>query len=333
MSDKVKTIIFSELPKNDKVKYFQFLIENDINFTKDDNGNYVALIKVLNPSAYSKDLNNEKANLKLNQNVSQGYDRLNNIDQNNESQGRSEKKKKLSSSMIKVKSDNQGITIGNKNKKDNRPNSLSKSEIISKATNSLDYLKATYGEFVSLLNPLIGVRPMKMNYYQLKYQIEELYAIKFMLDTVTIKNKLNAKFENEVITESFQKFIIDYKSEKFLKKHLIDKNILDILLSADYYKDKRDIEIFLAFLNNQYDSDDLIFYLFVRTCIEKEMKMMFMEKAREEVKLQHYEERDTEIYINNKTCLKSKILLYRLILYQLQRLFLESQTVILLNHL
>lgn len=48
----IKTIVLSELPKNEKVKYFQFLIENDINFTKDERGNYIALIKVLNPQFY-----------------------------------------------------------------------------------------------------------------------------------------------------------------------------------------------------------------------------------------------------------------------------------------
>ena len=48
----MKTIIFSELPQNDKIKYFNFLLENDINFSRDEQGNYVALVKVLNPAFY-----------------------------------------------------------------------------------------------------------------------------------------------------------------------------------------------------------------------------------------------------------------------------------------
>ena len=48
----VKTIIFSELPQQDKIKYFNFLLENDINFSRDEAGNYVALVKVLNPAFY-----------------------------------------------------------------------------------------------------------------------------------------------------------------------------------------------------------------------------------------------------------------------------------------
>lgn len=49
----IKTIVLSELPKNEKVKYFQFLLDNDINFSKDDQGNYIALVKVLNPQFYN----------------------------------------------------------------------------------------------------------------------------------------------------------------------------------------------------------------------------------------------------------------------------------------
>lgn len=59
----IKTIVLSELPKNEKVKYFQFLIENDVNFTKDEKGNYIAMIKVLNPSFY-KDVEFEQERIK-----------------------------------------------------------------------------------------------------------------------------------------------------------------------------------------------------------------------------------------------------------------------------
>lgn len=57
----IKTIVLSELPKHEKVKYFQFLLDNEINFTKDDQGNYIALVKVLNPQFYNDvDLQQEK---------------------------------------------------------------------------------------------------------------------------------------------------------------------------------------------------------------------------------------------------------------------------------
>lgn len=50
----MKTIVFSELPNQEKKKYFNFLLENEINFTRDESGNYVALVKLLNPAFYGK---------------------------------------------------------------------------------------------------------------------------------------------------------------------------------------------------------------------------------------------------------------------------------------
>ena len=56
-------MIFSELPQQDKIKYFNFLLENDINFSRDEQGNYVALVKVLNPAFYGGAQSNNKASL------------------------------------------------------------------------------------------------------------------------------------------------------------------------------------------------------------------------------------------------------------------------------
>lgn len=35
------------------MKYFNFLLENEINFNKDEQGSYIALVKVLNPQYYA----------------------------------------------------------------------------------------------------------------------------------------------------------------------------------------------------------------------------------------------------------------------------------------
>ena len=42
------------MPQQDKIKYFNFLLENAINFSRDEAGNYVALVKVLNPAFYGR---------------------------------------------------------------------------------------------------------------------------------------------------------------------------------------------------------------------------------------------------------------------------------------
>lgn len=48
------------------MKYFNFLLENEINFTKDETGNYIALVKVLNPQYYAeKEKHRNNGNLSM----------------------------------------------------------------------------------------------------------------------------------------------------------------------------------------------------------------------------------------------------------------------------
>jgi hypothetical protein len=111
--------------------------------------------------------------------------------------------------------------------------------------------------------------------------------------------------------DPFPFFVVEFLTNKYVKKPIIDQHSLDILLSTDYFKtNSKEIKIFSKFLNEEYDTDDLIFFLFVRSCIEKEMKIMFIEKAKEEIKLQQYEDKekiDTELYLNLKTCFRSTL--------------------------
>lgn len=138
--------------------------------------------------------------------------------------------------------------------------------------------------------------------------IEEIYAIRFMRDTSTLKNQLN-RYKEIDMKDPFPKFVLDFLFNKYNKKSIIDRNALDLLISVDYYRNyNKDVAIFAKFLDETYDLDDLIFFLFVRSCIEKEMKILFIEKAKEDIKLQFNENKfdENEIFLNNKVCLKSK---------------------------
>ncbi len=163
------------------------------------------------------------------------------------------------------------------------------------------------------MNPLVGVRGKKLNFYTLKYNIEEIYSIRFIKDTTALRNQMakNSKNNLEVeMKDPFPTFLVEFLTNKYIKKPMIDQHSLDLLLSVDYFKKtNREVEIFSKFLNEEYDTEDLIFFLFVRSCIEKEAKFMFIEKAREEIKIQYQEDRedkDTEVYLTVKDVLKSK---------------------------
>lgn len=293
----VKTVIFSELPKNEKMKYFNFLLENDINFTRDENGFYIALVKVLNPAFYAEqgkqspkhvafskidsveDSGNKPRSASLTVNTKQ-------IDKSTKKSKKFEQPSTNNNIILKV------YLIIKLNQKPSGPTTA-------------DILSESFPKIYKLINPIVGVRGKKLNFYQLKYLIEEIYSIRFIKDTSNLKSQINKTNELD-IKDPFPEFIVEFLSNKFIKKPLIDQHALDLLISVNHYKSKfKLINIFAKFLNEEYDSDDLIFFLFVRSCIEKEMKMMLIERARDELKLQYQEEIDSEIYLNIKICLKS----------------------------
>ena len=130
------------------------------------------------------------------------------------------------------------------------------------------------------MNPLVGIRGKRMNLNELRYCIEEIYSIRFINDTNNIKDN-NGERENF----PFPNFVLEFMFNKYIKKPAVDQHSLDLILSIDFFKNKDIIvSIFSKFLNEELDSDDLEFYLYVRSCIEKELNAMFIEIARQQTK-------------------------------------------------
>lgn len=155
-----------------------------------------------------------------------------------------------------------------------------------------------YQKFVETVNPLVGVRGKRMNINDLKYSVEEIYSIRFMND----RNNLGENPENF----PFPNFVYEFFTNKYVKKPAVDQHSLDLLLSVDYFKNKDIIiSIFSKFLNEELDSNDLEFYLYVRSCIEKELKMLFMEFARQQTKkpygIANSDEKE-KLLLNVKSC-------------------------------
>jgi len=170
-----------------------------------------------------------------------------------------------------------------------------------------DIFSKKYRRLYKHLNPLVGIRGKKLNLFNLKYIIEEIYTVRFVRDTSTLKNQLD-KYKEIDMKDPFPIFVLDFLYNKYNKKSIIDRHALDLLISVDYFRNyNKDVSIFANFLDETYDLDDLIFFLFVRSCIEKEMKIMFIEKAKEDIKLQFNENKydENEIFLSNKVCLKS----------------------------
>ena len=159
-----------------------------------------------------------------------------------------------------------------------------------------------YSKLLKLINLSTEEKPTKLNLNHLRYTIEEIYSLKFLKETQAI-------LKNEEENEDFPIFVGNYFINKYNKKDILDKKILDFTSSINFYsKNYKDIQIFSYFLNEEYDIEDLIFYLFVRSCIEKELKIFFVEKTKEFTN--DFNNENNEIFVPIKSCKKIGNLIY-----------------------
>jgi hypothetical protein len=148
------------------------------------------------------------------------------------------------------------------------------------------------------VNPLVGIRGKKMNLNELRYCIEEIYSIRFINDTNNIKENGDGD------SFPFPNFVLEFLSNKYIKKPSVDQHSLDLISSIDFFKNKDIIiSIFSKFLNEELDSDDLEFYLYVRSCIEKELNIMFIELARQQIRKGTGLNQEEKSCLNIKSCL------------------------------
>ena len=235
-------IIFANLSKEDKKKYFNYFIKNDTIFTREEEGTWIAEID----------------------------------------------------SLEEVKPESNSLLLSEKNNSDLKSLRQSKFRSTKK-----DY-DTIYNKLINVINPPQGIKGAKMDINAIKYMIQEIYSLKFLKDTQALLNK------EDVEPDPFPVFVGNFLINKFPKKDTLYKKSIDFMLSLDFYGMKhKDIKTFQQFVTEEYDSDDLIFYLFVRSCIEKEQKQLFLERAKENLgQGLIYGQEDDDILVPVKKCKK-----------------------------
>ena len=243
-----EVIIFSDLSKEEKIKYFNYFIANDTPFKREEEGTWISEIEILEE---------EKPEPKSNENLI-----LSSADNNN-----------------------------------NDLKSLRQSKF---SSGKKDY-DSIYSKLIEVINPPPGIKGTKMDINALKFMIQEIYSLKFFKDTQALLNK----GEDEE-PEPFPTFVGNFLINKFPKKDMLYKKSIDFMLSLDFYGMKfKNIKIFQQFVTEEYDSDDLIFFLFVRSCIEKELKQFFLKKAKENLGQDSlYGQDNDDILVPVKKCKK-----------------------------
>ena len=173
--------------------------------------------------------------------------------------------------------------------------------------NSQDSFIKQFQEFYNLVSPMYGIRAKKKTIYDLRFYIEDIYTIAFLKYTYFLKMKgSNSLNENEKIWPKFSKFTYDFIFNKYKKKQFVDQNCMNMMLTTEFFQGQyEDIRIFSNFLSGKYNIEDLLFYLFLRNNVEKELGISFLEKAKDETNIQHKENKEyilIDFYLNFQQC-------------------------------
>ena len=176
---------------------------------------------------------------------------------------------------------------------------------------SQDSFIKLFQDFYNFVNPMYGIRAKKKTIYDLRFYIEEIYTIAFLKYTYFLRTIIkgnNSSQDSDKTWPKFSKFTYDFIFNKFQKKQFVDQNCMNIMLTTEFFQGQyEDIRIFSNLLSGKYNTEDLLFFLFLRNIIEKELGISFLEKAKDETNIQHKENKEyifIDFYLNFQQCTK-----------------------------
>ena len=128
--------------------------------------------------------------------------------------------------------------------------------------------------FYNYVKPMYSIHAKKKTLYDLRFYIEEIYSKAFSKYMILIR-KGNRMNEIEKISQEFCKFVFYFICSKFNKKKFVDEYCMNLMISTEFYQTQNDdIRIFSNFLSGKYGLEDLLFFLFLRNLIEKELNIL-----------------------------------------------------------
>lgn len=236
-------IVLSEIPTRDKEKYYQLLLENNCKFFEDDKGNYVGSVRLLAPGVKDKDETRSSAQAVLKACQLPYEERLRLIN----TQGF------ISVSIV--------------------------------GAQQFDY--SPYPRFVALIaDNEDTVKPKNRVLSWVMKIIEDSYDTRWMSGSLEKGESTDGEQGaggaatkhggDNIHMKVFPVFVVRRLSLTMGLKKVVDQTCWDLLLNLDKYrKEYLEVEIFARFIQEFYDHDALVFFLYVRSMVANALHINF----------------------------------------------------------
>jgi len=254
-----RVVILEQLGDVEKELYFQFLLENDVQFTKVEDDCYVANVRML----IQKDQVHEQTPEEKTKEMLA--------------------KKRNKEKMAKLAMGHSAQIYG---RRASRPPQEMARVVNAIATSKALFDYSCYPKFSSLVTMRDQLRPRRRHFAWLMKMIEEIYRDRYEHDTADLRSSNLESGENKTEDESidrlsniFPVFVTDFLGKRFGLRSLVDQHAWDLIYNVHALrKQSLEVEIFARFLEEYYDPDDLLFFLYVHSVVEKELAVNFVNR-------------------------------------------------------
>ena len=130
----------------------------------------------------------------------------------------------------------------------------------------------SFARFTSLIGGADSVKPKVRPIAWVMRHVEEIFDSRYSKDTA----ELRGEAEPDGAATPFPTFVVEFFSKRYGLRSLIDQTCWDLIASVDVLRRQHlEVETFARFLEEAFDPDDLLFFLYVRSVVQKELGVSF----------------------------------------------------------
>jgi hypothetical protein len=144
---------------------------------------------------------------------------------------------------------------------------------------------SVYPKFYSLISLRDNIAPKLRPLSWLMRLIEEIYDNRYARDTAELREDAEGAAQAAGAPPQssrpkgptdYPSFVVEFFSKRYGLPQLIDQTCWDLLYNVHAArKEYLEVEVFARFLEEYYDPDDLLFFLYVRSVVQKELRFTF----------------------------------------------------------